>query len=132
MTWFFNIYICWADHFFHDLFQHVSFLFKLFGLTFKRNQSDLSTQLFLLKISNSRATYVYFMACSLNINEFRQVFYLFFNPSFFPLSTRTFEFELFIYNFSWWSYFLLKLICLNIGVTNQFTVTSYFYCQQLI
>ena len=34
--------------FFHDLLQDVSFLPNLLRLTFKRNQSDLSTQLFLL------------------------------------------------------------------------------------
>ena len=50
---------------------------KLFGLTFKRNRSDLCKQLFLLKIANGRTVYIYFIACSLKINEFKQVFYLF-------------------------------------------------------
>ena len=56
---------------------------NLSDLTFKRDQSDFCIQLFLLKIDNRRAIYVYFMTCSVNINEFRQVFYLFNNPSFF-------------------------------------------------
>ena len=133
-------YICWADHFFYDLFQDVSFLPNLYGLTLIRNQSGLCTQLFILKSATWRAIYVYFMTCSLIINEFRQTFYLFDNPGFlgvfFPLSlsARKFEFELFWYNFFffWWSYFLPKVICLNIGMTIQFTVTSYFSYQQLI
>ena len=36
-----SMYICWADHFFYDFFQNVSFLSNLFGLTFKGNQSGL-------------------------------------------------------------------------------------------
>ena len=133
-------YICWADHFFYDLFQDVSFLPNLFGLTLIRNQSGLCTHLFILKSATWRAIYVYFMTCSLIINKFRQTFYLFnssgFPGGFFPLSlsARTFEFELFWYNFFffWWNYFLPKVISLNIGMTIQFTVTSYFYYQQLI
>ena len=35
--------------FFYDLFQDVSFLPNLFGLTLIRNQSDLCTQLFIPK-----------------------------------------------------------------------------------
>ena len=50
---------------------------NLSGLTFKRNQSDLCKQLFLLKIANCRTVCVYFMTCCLNINEFKQVLYLF-------------------------------------------------------
>ena len=98
-----SIYTCWADHFFYDLFQNVSFLPNLFGLTFIHNQSDSCTQLFVLKSDTWRAIYVYFMTYSLNINEFRQVFYLFNNPDFWvvffllslSLSSRTFKFELF-------------------------------------
>ena len=69
---------------------------SLFGLTFKCNRSDLCKQLFLLKIANWRTVYVYFMTCSLNINEFKQVFSC------------------------------LQLVCLNIDLTNHFTVTSSF------
>ena len=47
-----SVYIYWADHFFYDLFQDVSFLPKLSGLTFKHNKSDLCTQLFLVKNDN--------------------------------------------------------------------------------
>ena len=50
---------------------------NLFALTFKCNQSDLCKQLFLLKIANWRTVYIYFMTCCLNINEFKQVLYLF-------------------------------------------------------
>ena len=56
-----SIYICWADHFLYALFQDDSFLPKLFGLKFKRNQSDLCTQLFSLKIANWRAIYISFI-----------------------------------------------------------------------
>ena len=37
------------NYFFYDLFQDVSFLPNLFGLILIRNQSDLCTQLFILK-----------------------------------------------------------------------------------
>ena len=133
-----SIYVCWADHFFYYLFQDVSFLPNLFVLTFIRNQSGLCKQFFIPKSATLRAIHAYFMTCSLNINESRQVFYLSNNQGFFKffsslyLSTRKFEFELFLYNFFLWSYFLPKLIWLNIGMTNQFTVTSYLYYQQLI
>ena len=49
---------------------------NLFGLTFKCNQSDFCMQLFLPKIAKWRVIHVHFMACFLNINEFRQVFSL--------------------------------------------------------
>ena len=98
---------------FYDLFEDVSFLPNLFGLTLIRNQSDLCTQLFILKSATWRAIYVYFMTCPLIINKFRHGFYLFDNPrffgSFFPLSlsTRTFEFELFIFlSFLFFFFFL--------------------------
>ena len=135
-----STYICWADHFFYDLFQDVSYLPNLFGLTLIRNQSDLCTQLFVQKSATWRAIYVYFMTCILIINEFRQVFYLFENPRFwgifFPLSPFLLQhlnlkfFYIILFFFFWWSYLFPKLICLN--MTNQFTVTSYFYYQQLL
>ena len=78
-----SIYVCWADHFFYYLFQDVSFLPNLFGLTFIRNQSDLCKQFFIPKSATWRAIYANFMTCSLNINESRQVFYLFNNHGFF-------------------------------------------------
>ena len=37
------------NYFFYDLFQDVSFLPNLFGLILIHNQSDLCTQLFILK-----------------------------------------------------------------------------------
>ena len=90
--------------FFYDLFQVVSFLPNVFGLMFRfTNQIDLHSY-FWLKIANWRAIYIYFMTCSLNINEFWQVLCLFDNSSFLfsislalSLLTRAFEFELYIY-----------------------------------
>ena len=125
-------YICWADHFFYDLFQDVSFLPNLFGLTLIRNQSGLCTHLFILKSATWRAIYVYFMTCSLIINKFRQTFYLFDNPVFlgvfFPLSlsARTFEFELFWYNF----FFLMKLFLAQSNLLKHRHDHSV-YCNQL-
>ena len=66
---------------------------NLFGLMFTRNQKYFCMKLFLLKIANWRAIYVYLMTCSININEFKQVFTCSTTPEFFSLSTITFEFE---------------------------------------
>ena len=60
-----------------------------------------------------------------------RVFFLLSTPVFFPLSLSTFLFLhlnlSFFHIIFWWSYFLPKLICLNIGVVNHFPVTSNFY-----
>ena len=69
---------------------------NLFGLTFRCNRSDLYMQLFLLKIANWRTVYLYFITCSLNKMSLKK------------------------------SFTCLQLICLNINLINQFTVTSSF------
>ena len=130
--------------FFYDLFQVVSFLPNVFGLMFRfTNQIDLHSY-FWPKIANWRAIYIYFMTCSLNINEFWQVLCLFDNSSFLfsislalSLLTRAFEFELYIYIYIYILYIYAYIyICICIYwmklFLGHFTVTSCFYYQQLI